>query len=58
MGKYIVTYQETLVYTFPYKATGEYDAITKFERDANQGAVDFSNGHLVHSEIFAEEERK
>lgn len=57
MGNYIVTYQETLVYTFPYEATGEYDAITKFERDANRGVVDFSDGCLVHSEIFAEEER-
>lgn len=57
MGNYIVTYQETLVYTFPYEATDGDDAITQFERDAKRGVVDFSDGYLVHSEIFAEEER-
>ena len=51
MSTYIINYTESLCHEFYVDAASEEDARKKFERQSENGELDFSKGEVYDSEI-------
>lgn len=51
MSTYIINYTESLYHEFYVDAASEEDARKKFERQSENGELDFSDGEVYNSEI-------
>lgn len=51
MGIYKIIYTESLCHEFYVDAASEEDARKKFERQSENGELDFSDGEVYNSEI-------
>lgn len=55
MKEYKITYKETLVHTFYVVADSEEEARSSFDKEVNEGLVDFYDGEVTETEISISE---
>ena len=51
MKTYTIIFNETVMHPFKIEANSEDEAEAKFERMANDGELDFSDGEVIDSSI-------